>query len=64
VGIVEMALVIVAEDLVRLGAFLELDLGFRTFCLGDFIGMVLESSLSVGLLDLVRGRTLIDREEL
>jgi hypothetical protein len=45
VGIVEMALVIVAEDLVRLGAFLELDLGFRTLRLGDFIGMVLESSL-------------------
>jgi hypothetical protein len=45
VGIVEMALVIVAEDLVRLSAFLELDLGFRTLRLGDFIGMVLESSL-------------------
>jgi hypothetical protein len=45
VGIVEVALLFIAQNLVGLCYGLELDLGFGTLVLGDFVGMVLQSKL-------------------
>lgn len=45
-GVVEVALVIVAEYLVGLGDFFELDLGYLALVFGDFVGVVTKGSLN------------------
>lgn len=51
--VVQVALVIVAEDLVRLGDFLELDLGLLALILGDLVGVVAKSRLERSVSDKV-----------
>lgn len=46
VGVVEVALVIVAEDVVRFRDFFELDLGLCSLLFRDLVGMVFEGRLS------------------
>jgi hypothetical protein len=45
VGIVESPLVLIVEDLVCLFRGLESDLGFGSFVLGNFVGVVGEGGL-------------------
>jgi len=43
--VVQLALLLITENLVSLGDGFELDFGFRTLVLGDFVGMVEKSQL-------------------
>ena len=44
-GVIQVALLIVGENLVRLGDLLELDLGLCALVLGDLVGVVSEGGL-------------------
>jgi hypothetical protein len=44
-GVIELALLVVAEDFVCFGALLEDDLGLFALVLGNLIGMVLQGCL-------------------
>lgn len=44
-GIVKVSLLLIAQNLVRLGNFLELDFGFLSLLLGDLVGVVFQSGL-------------------
>jgi hypothetical protein len=50
VGVVELALLLIAENLVGLGDFLELGFGLFSLLLGNLVWVVLEGGLLLWLL--------------
>jgi len=53
VNIVELALLLIAENFVGLRDFLELGFGFFSMLFGDLVWVILEGGLAVSLLDLI-----------